>query len=97
MSEIWLTQKYGVRLGKDTLEEQAQYTLRTMVGVSEESYSHCIAFLIYGTGQGIGNSPVVWCFLSSILFDCHASKAHGAAFESPEKKSSIQTRHDRIR
>jgi hypothetical protein len=58
--------------------------------LSEESYSHCIAFPIYGTGQGSGNSPVVWCFLSSILFDCHASKAHGAVFESPDKKSSIQ-------
>jgi hypothetical protein len=72
-----------------TLEE-AKYKLRTMLGVSEETYSHCIAFLIYGTGRGSGNSPVVWCFLTSILFDCHASKAHGAVFESPDKKSSIQ-------
>ena len=32
---------------------------------------------------------MVWCFLS-ILFDCHASKAHGAVFESPDKNISIQ-------
>jgi hypothetical protein len=50
-----------------TLEE-AKYKLRTMLGVSEKSYSHCIAFPIYGTEQGSGNSPVVWCFLSNILF-----------------------------
>jgi hypothetical protein len=60
-----------------TLEE-AKYKLRTMLGLSEESYSHCVTFPIYGTGQGSGNSPVVWYFLSSILF------------ESPNKKSSIQ-------
>ena len=61
-----------------------------MLGMSEKSYSCCIAFLVYGAGQASGNLPVVWCFVSSILFDCHASKAHGAVFESPNKKSSIQ-------
>ena len=33
---------------------------------------------------------MVRCFLSSILFNCHASKAHAAVFGSPDKKSSIQ-------
>ena len=37
-----------------TLEE-AKYILCTMLGMSEKSDSHCIAFLIYGTGQGSGN------------------------------------------
>jgi hypothetical protein len=35
--------------------EEAKYKLRTMLGVSDESYSHCIAFPIYETGQGSGN------------------------------------------
>jgi hypothetical protein len=34
-----------------TLQE-ARYLLKTQLGISEESYSHCRAFPIYGTGQG---------------------------------------------
>ena len=60
-------QKFGLHknmafVWANTLEE-AKYKLCTMLGMSEESYFHYIAFLIYGTGQGSGNSPVVWCFL----------------------------------
>jgi hypothetical protein len=27
---------------------------------------------------------VIWCFISSTLFDCHASTAHGAIYELPD-------------
>ena len=37
----------------------------------------------YGTGQGSGNSPMIWCFMSSILFDCHNEKAHGITSSTP--------------
>jgi hypothetical protein len=53
-----------------TLQE-ARYLLKTKLGVSNEFYSHCRAFPIYGTGQGSGNSPMIWCFISSMLFTIH--------------------------
>jgi hypothetical protein len=67
-----------------TLQE-CKYKLKTLLGVSDEYYKHCRIFPIYGTGQGSGNSPTIWCIISSVLFDCHASQAHGAP------PSSLQT------
>ena len=43
-------------------------------------------FPIYGSGQGAGNSPGIWCCISSDLFKCYESKAHGASFYSPDLK-----------
>jgi hypothetical protein len=31
----------------------------------------------------------IWCNISSVLFDCHASRAHGATFKSPDHTQSI--------
>jgi hypothetical protein len=62
-----------------TLKE-AKYKLRTSTGVSEDYYSHCHAFPIYGTSQGSGNSPVIWCIVSSTLFKFHEERSHGAIF-----------------
>ena len=50
---------------------------------SNTSYRHCKKFPIHGTGQGSENSPMIWCFISSILFDCHNQKAHGITTASP--------------
>eukprot|EP00957_Ditylum_brightwellii_P077305 5875386-Ditylum_brightwellii.AAC.1 len=30
------------------------------LGASEESYSHCQLYPIYGSGQGATNSPTIW-------------------------------------
>jgi hypothetical protein len=68
---------------------EAKYYLRTKLGVSEGFISHSQAHPIYGTGQGSGTSPVYWLFISSTLFDCHALKAHGARFCSPDKSLSV--------
>ena len=73
----------------NTLKE-CKYKLKTMLGVSEEYFTHCSFALIYGTGQGSGNSPAIWCVISSILFTSHESKAHGATYETPDKKHSIK-------
>ena len=40
--------------------EKAKYKLKTALGVSEGWYQHSITLPIYGTGQGAGNSPVIW-------------------------------------
>jgi hypothetical protein len=60
------------------------------MGVTNEFYQHCDAYPIYGTGQGSGNSPVIWVFISSVLFKCHEKCAKGAIFESPDKSVTIK-------
>jgi hypothetical protein len=71
-----------------TLRE-AKYKLKTLLGVSDEFYSHCKIFPIYGTGQGSANSPVIWTLVSSTLFHCHEQRGHGATFTSPDRTTSI--------
>lgn len=70
--------------------EKARYHLKTDLQVSEESYQHCDAYPIYGTGQGSGNSPQLWCFVVSTLFDAFTEKAHGASFHSYDGKHKLQ-------
>jgi hypothetical protein len=72
-----------------TLQE-AGYLLKTQLGVSDEFYSHCRAFLIYGTEQGSGKIPMIWCFISSMLFSIHQDKAIGASYISPDKSLSLR-------
>ena len=79
--------KYGIHkdiifIHAQTLEE-AEYKLKTSTKISDTSYKHCIKFPIHGTGQGSTNSPMIWCFISSVLFESHNEKAHGMLFESP--------------
>ena len=82
-----INRKYGlhqkiVSVHAATLQE-AQFRLKTAAGISEISYSHCHQFPIHGTGQGSGNSPCIWLFILSTLYDIHASKAFGATFCLP--------------
>jgi hypothetical protein len=70
-----INRKYGLHRqivvvhGK-TLQE-ARYKLRTAVGISATEYSHSTQFPLYGSGQGSGNSPALWLFISATLFDVH--------------------------
>ena len=70
--------------------EQAKYYLKTQLGISERSYKHCKIFPIYGSGQGAGNSPAIWCVISCVLFDAYEERAHGATFKSPD--GTVQAR-----
>ena len=72
-----------------TLQE-AKYKLRTATGISEQHYSHCLEFPIYGSGQGSGNSPCIWLFISSTLFDIQNATTHGARFVTPDGQTSLQ-------
>ena len=65
--------------------EQARYFIRTEMGLSPTSYTHSASFPIYGTGQGSGNSPMIWCFVSSLLFQCYETRAHPAAYCNPDR------------
>ncbi|KAI2499829.1 hypothetical protein MHU86_14646 [Fragilaria crotonensis] len=70
--------------------EQAQYFIRTEMGLSTTSYTHSEEFPIYGTGQGSGNSPMIWCFLSSLLFQCYETRAHPATYSNPDRTNQNQ-------
>ena len=72
--------------------EQAKFRIKTSMGISEEGYSHTNAFPVHGTGQGSGNSPTIWCFVCSILFDALDDRTTGAKFFSPDKSYSVQMR-----
>ena len=80
-SQAYGTDKSVCSVMTQTLLE-AKYKLKTSLGLSDKSYKHSADSPIYGSGQGSGNSPVIWVFLSSILFDCHNQAAHGARFHS---------------
>jgi hypothetical protein len=70
--------------------QDARYLLKTWLGDSDEFYSHCRAFPIYSTGQGSGNSPMIWCFISSMLFTINQDKAIGASYISPDKSLLVR-------
>ncbi|KAI2496301.1 hypothetical protein MHU86_18213 [Fragilaria crotonensis] len=79
-----VSQKFGVpatvtESNAATLEK-AEFHVRTELGISPTGYHHEQDFPIYGTGQGSANSPAIWCFLSSTLFDCYDTQAHPATY-----------------
>ena len=89
-----INRKYGlnqriVALHANTLQ-QAKFHLRTINGISEQSYSHSLQFPIYGSGQGSGNSPAIWLFISSTLCDVHHQVSHGASFTTPHGAETVK-------
>lgn len=72
----------AVTLMNTSMLEEARYHLKTSLGISNQWYQHSDMQPIYGTGQGSGNSPAIWCFVCSTLFDAFESIAHGARFTS---------------
>jgi hypothetical protein len=71
-----------------TLEE-ASYHVRTDAGVLEEGYWHNADFPIFGTGQGSSNSPAIWCFISSLLYQCYDNLAVPALYCSLDKNGRV--------
>ena len=69
---------------------EAEYKLKLGKTVSTSSYKHCIAFPLHGSGQGSTASPMIWCFISCKLFQCHQAKAHGMLFTSPQGDVSLR-------
>ena len=60
--------------------QRAEYRVRTDMGLSPTGYRHTEEHPIYETGQGSANSPAIWCFLSSTLFDSYDKLAHKAMY-----------------
>jgi hypothetical protein len=63
--------------------QHASYHIRTNLGLSESCYSHSEETPIYGTGQGSGNSPMIWCFISSLLYNCYNTQAYPVTYSIP--------------
>ncbi|KAI2503136.1 hypothetical protein MHU86_11327 [Fragilaria crotonensis] len=82
-----VSRKFGVhelvtKTNFDTLQK-AEYRVRTELGLAEHGYRHSREHPIYGTGQGSGNSPAIWCMLSSVLFDCYEETSFLASYHDP--------------
>jgi hypothetical protein len=69
--------------------ERASCHVRTDLGMSKEKYTHTNENPIFGTGQGSGNSPAIWCFLSSLLYNCYDEEAITATYCFPDKTERI--------
>eukprot|EP00957_Ditylum_brightwellii_P102065 7779838-Ditylum_brightwellii.AAC.1 len=67
-----------------TLQE-ARYWLKTALGISEDFYTHCELFLIFGSGHNATNLPGIWLAVSSTIGDIYDESAHGAEFFSPDQ------------
>jgi hypothetical protein len=86
-----LSRKYGMNRkvcvvqGK-TLAE-AKYHIKTKLGISESFLQHCRAHPFMGNGQGAGDSPQKWLFMSSTLFNIYEPLAKGSTFQSPDGTS----------
>ena len=69
--------------------EKATYLLRTDLGLATEGYTHSESSPIYGTGQGSGNSPAIWCFISSVLYDCYDQLSATAEYCAPDGSKGL--------
>ncbi len=89
-----VSRKFGISkataVTNATTLEKAQYHVRTEMGVAETGYGHTNTWPIYGSGQGSGNSPMIWCFLSCILFDCYDLQSHKAIYCHPDRSNSME-------
>ena len=76
-------------MGK-TLHE-AKHELKMNASITDKCYSHSSNHPIHGIGQGSSNGPHLWLkIISLILCDKHDEQAHGATFETPDKRFSMQ-------
>ena len=87
------SRKFGVpksvTLANANTLKNAQYRIRTDLGLAPTGYSHTPEQPIYGTGQGSANGPCLWLFLDSVLYDCYDSKNVPAVYCTPDKRNRI--------
>jgi hypothetical protein len=89
-----VSKKFGVppsvtKFNAETLR-LAEYHVRTELGLSSTGYRHSLTDTIYETGQGSANSPSIWCFLSSVMFDGYDSQASPATYFDPDRQTRVQ-------
>ena len=69
-----------------TTLKSARYLIKTQLGISSTSYSHNDLFPIYGSRQGSGNSPDLWCAISSCSM--FMNNKHAERFSIAQTKRS---------
>lgn len=60
-----------------------RYHVKTVYGISEESYSTTSDYTIHGPGQGGRGSPSVWVIVSSLIMHCLSRKSEGFTMYNP--------------
>ena len=85
---MFASRKYGVPLevtqSNALTLSSAEYRIRTELGLAPTGYRHEESHPIYGTGQGSANSPAIWCFLSSSLFNCYDTVVTPATYHAAD-------------
>ena len=79
----------AIRSHADTLK-YLKYYIKTMYGISINSYEGTIFEPLFGTGQGSGASPAIWLAISVILLTSLDNlENNGFKFTDPTKKLTI--------
>jgi hypothetical protein len=63
--------------------ENAQYHIKTMIGLTEEGYKSQIHNYLHGPGQGGKASPGIWTVVSSMIMRILKQKTPGVTFSDP--------------
>ena len=74
-SRKYVVNKQNIFVHVEKIQE-AIYKVKLSTKVSETGYNHCTVFPIYDTVQGLTISPMMWFFISCMLFDCPESEVH---------------------
>ncbi len=89
-----VSQKYGLHAQTTKSHAatlvQAEYRIRTELGLAQTGYTHTPTQPVNGTGQVSANSPAFWCFLSSSLFDCYDNIVHPAEHSTPTMGNPVK-------
>lgn len=67
-----------------------QFSIRTAMEDSSQTYRHGIDTPIHGVGQGGAASPAFWLIVSSIMFDCYQKRATGMTLTDPTNTIVLQ-------
>jgi Reverse transcriptase (RNA-dependent DNA polymerase) len=65
-----------------TLLKSMSYEVRIEGALEKHTFNNEENNPIYGTGQGSGNSPIIWLFLSNVLLKMFSKEAHGATYNT---------------
>ena len=60
--------------------EQAEYRIKTQLGISSGFYIHSLEHPVFGTGQGSCASPTIWMLNCSKYFDIYDSHCYGSKY-----------------
>jgi hypothetical protein len=80
-----VSKSFGVSKDCTTMHQKflsnITYTTKVTGADKPSTYNHTVQHPIYGTGQGSGNRPYVWAFLSSILLNILENSCSGSKYK----------------